>query len=100
MVLTARCPLFLRKADQRQPFTAIAQPIGAGRAMTVLATLTSIAMETHSLATLVQDPSSVDFRRCGSALAHINSLAEDGEWLCHLPEGHDDVCRAPDGTTW
>ncbi|MDQ4091987.1 MAG: hypothetical protein M3143_00745 [Actinomycetota bacterium] len=65
-------------------------------------------METDSLATLTQDPSSVDFRhpssvdfrRCGGTLAHINSLAEDGEWLCHLPEGHDDVCRAPDGTTW
>ena len=68
--------------------------------MTVLATLTSIAMETHTLATLVQDPSLAEFRRCGGALAHINSLAEDGEWLCHLPEGHDDVCQAPDGTTW
>ena len=57
-------------------------------------------METPTLAPLSQNPSSVDFRRCGDALMHINSLAEDDEWLCDLPEGHDDVCRAPDGTTW
>lgn len=39
-------------------------------------------------------------QRCGSVLGHINAMAEDGEWHCHLPHGHDDVCLAPDGTTW
>jgi hypothetical protein len=39
-------------------------------------------------------------QRCSGVLGHINSLAEDGEWHCHLPEGHDGVCLAPDGTTW
>jgi hypothetical protein len=41
-----------------------------------------------------------DSQRCSGVLGHINSLAEDGEWHCHLPEGHDGVCLAPDGTTW
>jgi hypothetical protein len=39
-------------------------------------------------------------QRCSSVLGHINSLAEDDEWHCRLPNGHDDVCRASDGTTW
>lgn len=57
-------------------------------------------MEAHSLTTLAHDLPSVDFHRCGGVLSHINSLAEDGEWRCYLPDGHDDVCQAPDGTTW
>lgn len=57
-------------------------------------------MEAQSLITLAHDLPSVDFHRCGGVLSHINSLAEDGEWRCYLPDGHDDVCRAPDGTTW
>jgi hypothetical protein len=63
---------------------------------TTLTTL--IAMITP--ATLVQDLQMPDLSRCGGVLGHINGLAEDGEWHCHLPEGHDGVCRAPDGTTW
>jgi hypothetical protein len=39
-------------------------------------------------------------QRCLSVLGHINGLAEDGEWHCQLPDGHDGVCRAPEGTTW
>jgi hypothetical protein len=39
-------------------------------------------------------------RRCSSVLGHINNLAGDGEWHCHLPHDHDGVCLAPDGTTW
>ncbi len=39
-------------------------------------------------------------QRCGAVLGHINSLAEDDEWHCHLPDGHDGSCQAPDGTTW
>lgn len=39
-------------------------------------------------------------QRCSGALGHINGLAEDGEWHCHLPYGHDGVCLALDGTTW
>jgi hypothetical protein len=38
--------------------------------------------------------------RCGSVLGHINSLAEDDQWHCQLPEGHEGLCQAPDGTTW
>jgi hypothetical protein len=41
-----------------------------------------------------------DPQRCSGVLGHINGLAEDGEWHCHLPHGHDGVCLAPDGTTW
>jgi Domain of unknown function (DUF397) len=41
-----------------------------------------------------------DLQRCSGVLGHINGLAEDGEWHCHLPHGHDGVCLAPDGTTW
>ena len=51
-------------------------------------------------ATLVHDLRVPDLPRCGGVLGHINSLAEDGEWHCYLPDGHDGVCRAPDGTTW
>jgi hypothetical protein len=39
-------------------------------------------------------------QRCSGVLGHINCLAEDGEWHCQLPHGHDGVCLAPDGTTW
>src|SRR5579884_1464149 len=35
--------------------------------------------------------------RCASVLGHINSLADDDEWHCQLPEGHEDPCQAPDG---
>jgi hypothetical protein len=38
--------------------------------------------------------------RCRGALTYPNGLAEDDEWHCDLLEGHDGVCRAPDGTTW
>jgi hypothetical protein len=41
-----------------------------------------------------------DPQRCSGVLGPINGLAEDGEWHCHLPHGHDGVCLAPDGTTW
>jgi hypothetical protein len=48
-----------------------------------------------------RDPSCVAApQRCSGVLGHINSLAEDGEWYCHLPHGHDGVCLAPDSTTW
>jgi hypothetical protein len=39
-------------------------------------------------------------QRCSSVLGHINGMTEDGQWHCHLPHGHADVCLAPDGTTW
>jgi hypothetical protein len=39
-------------------------------------------------------------QRCSGALGHIYGLAEDGEWHCHLPQGHDGVCLALDGTRW
>jgi hypothetical protein len=39
-------------------------------------------------------------QRCESTLGHINSMAEDDEWHCYLPDGHDGVCLALDGTTW
>lgn len=52
------------------------------------------------MVTLVDDLPLLESQRCGCVLSHINGLAEDGEWHCHLPEGHDGVCLAPDGTTW
>lgn len=86
--------------DQLEPFTGIALPIGAAQVHDEFSALPSDDMEAHLLTAPVHDLRSVDFRRCGGVLSHIYSLAEDGEWLCHLPDGHDDVCRAPDGTTW
>ncbi|MDT7711859.1 MAG: hypothetical protein QOG46_548 [Pseudonocardiales bacterium] len=53
--------------------------------------------------TVSSDPYATNRRqrqRCDGALGHINALAEDGEWHCHLPHGHDGVCLALDGTTW
>lgn len=38
--------------------------------------------------------------RCDSVLGHIYSLAEDDQWHCQLPDGHQGLCQAPDGTTW
>lgn len=38
--------------------------------------------------------------RCRGVLTYLNGLAEDDEWHCELREGHEGVCRAPDGTTW
>ncbi|MGH3963854.1 MAG: hypothetical protein ACRDRY_11455, partial [Pseudonocardiaceae bacterium] len=87
-------------ADQREPFTVTALPIGAAQVHGGFSALPSDDMEAHLLTTPVPDLPAADFRRCGGVLSHIYSLAEDGEWLCHLPDGHDDVCRAPDGTTW
>jgi hypothetical protein len=54
-----------------------------------------VAMRNYRDPIRVADPP-----RCSGVLGHINSLAEDGEWHCHLPHGHDGVCLAPDGTTW
>jgi hypothetical protein len=52
-------------------------------------------------ATMVPVVDVEDFlQRCESTLGHINSMAEDDEWHCHLPDGHDGVCLALDGTTW
>jgi hypothetical protein len=53
-----------------------------------------------AVVTLVDDLRLPAPQRCGGVLGHINGLAEDGEWHCHLPDGHDDVCLVPDGTTW
>lgn len=41
-----------------------------------------------------------DQPRCASVLGHINSLADDDEWHCQRLDGHEGLCRAPDGTTW
>lgn len=76
------------------------RPIGAAQVHGGFGALPSDDMEANLLTAPAHDLRSVDFRRCGGVLSHINSLAEDGEWLCHLPDGHDDVCRALDGTTW
>ena len=38
--------------------------------------------------------------RCREVLTYLNGLAQDDEWHCDLLEGHDGVCRAPDGTMW
>ncbi len=65
--------------------------------------LLSAAMTTPTITTPTTVDSFLyltDLQRCRSVLGHINSLAEDGEWHCHLPYGHDGVCLAPDGTTW
>jgi hypothetical protein len=60
----------------------------------------AIRKGTSTLATETSDSPGAGSQRCGSVLKHINGLAEDGEWHCHLPESHDGVCRAPDGTIW
>jgi hypothetical protein len=54
-----------------------------------------VAMRNSHDPVCVADP-----QRRGGALGHINNLAEDGEWRCHLPHGHDGVCLAPEGATW
>lgn len=63
--------------------------------MTTLTQIQSLTGTTSSL-----DACLAGLQRCHSVLGHINGLAEDGEWHCQLPEGHDGVCLAWDGTTW
>lgn len=57
--------------------------------------LTTPATPLASAAVFGYDPP-----RCDSVLEHIYSLAEDDQWHCQLPEGHQGPCQAPDGTTW
>jgi hypothetical protein len=58
-------------------------------------TATTTAASLRSTAVFGDDPP-----RCGGVLGHIYSLAEDDQWHCQLPEGHEGLCQAPDGTIW
>jgi hypothetical protein len=57
--------------------------------------LTTLATPLACAAVFENDPP-----RCDSVLGPIYSLAEDDQWHCQLPEGHEGLCQAPDGTTW